>query len=67
MFTSVEIPHLQAGQKIADYKKIFLAATATLAKDDQRRACLPLYVDRTEGEKQIAFAAAAEDNLEKAF
>ena len=66
MFTSVEIPHLQTGQKIVDYQKIFLAATATL-KDDQRRACLPIYVDRTEGEKQIAFAASAEESLEKAF
>ena len=66
MFTSVEIPHLQAGQKIADYQKIFLAATATLT-DDQCSTCLPIYVDRTEEEKQIAFAAAAEESLEKAF
>ena len=67
MFTSVEIPHLAVGQSIVDYKKVFLSATATLEKDAQRIACLPLYINRTEGEKQIAFAAAAQDTLEKAF
>ena len=67
MFTSVEIPHLAQGQSIADYKRVFLAATATLEKDAQRIACLPLYVNRTAGEKQLAFAAATKDTLDEAF
>ena len=67
MLTSVEIPHLAVSQKIADYKRVFLAATATLEKDTQRLACLPLYIHRTEGEKQLAFTAASKDTLEDAF
>jgi hypothetical protein len=66
MFTAIEIPHLAKGQKIADYKKIFLASTATL-KDEQQRACLPIYVHRTEGEKQLAYSAAAKTTLTLAF
>ena len=67
MFTSIEIPHLAAGQKISEYKKVFLAATESLHKDEQCCACLPIYIYRTEGEKQIAFAAVNEEDINKAF
>ena len=66
MITSVEIPHLAKGQKIAEYKKVFTAATATL-KPEQQLACLPLYIHRSEGEKQLAFTASEKDTLQNAF
>ena len=66
MITSIEIPHLAKGQKISQFKKVFLAATSTL-KPDQQLACLPVYIHRTEGEKQLAFTASEEEDVTKAF
>ena len=66
MISTIEVPHLSKGQKIAEYKKIFKASTAALT-DPQRLACLPMYVHRTEGEKQLAFTAATKDTLDIAF
>ena len=57
MITSVEIPHLAEEQTISDYRKIFIASTATLS-DKQQLVCIPLYIHRTEGERQLAFTAA---------
>ena len=66
MMTSIEVPHLSKGQRIAEYKKIFKASTATLT-DDQRLGCLPMYIHRTEGEKQLAFTASTKESLDAAF
>lgn len=66
MITSVEIPHLAKGQKIAEYHKIFAANTATL-KPEQQLACLPVYIHRTEGEKKLAITAAEHSTLKDAF
>lgn len=57
MITAVEIPHLATSQKIADYKKTYMAATATLTAE-HKLACLPVYIHRSEGEKNLAHTAA---------
>ena len=66
MITSVEIPHLSEGQTISDYRKIFIASTATL-NAKQQLDCLPLYIHRTEGERQLAFTAATKASQDEAF
>ena len=50
MISTIEIPHLAKGQSIADFKKIYLASAETLTQE-QKLACLPIYVHRSEGEK----------------
>ena len=47
IFPVLRIPHLAKGQKIAQFKKVFLAATSAL-QPDQQLACLPVYIQRTE-------------------
>ena len=66
MITSVEIPHLAEGQTISDYRKIFIASTATL-NTKQQPGCLPLYIHRTEGERQLAFTAATKASQDVVF
>ena len=66
MITSVEIPHLAEGQTISDYRKIFIASTATL-NAKQQLGCLPLYIHRTEGERQLAFRAATKASQDEVF
>jgi hypothetical protein len=66
MITTIEVPHLAEGQKINDFKKVFLASTATL-KPEQRLACLPLYIHRTQGERKLAHTAAAKATVDLAF
>lgn len=63
---AVEIPHIAKGQKIADYKRVY-SATTTLLTDAQKRAYLPVYLNRSEGEKNIAFQAAEKATLDDAF
>ena len=66
MITSVEIPHLAEGQTISDYRKIFIASTATL-NTKQQLGCHPLYIHRTEGERQLAFTAATKASQDEVF
>ena len=66
MITTIEVPHLATGQKIAEYKKVFVASTATL-KEEQQLACLPLYIHRTNGERKLAYTAASKSSLKGAF
>ena len=66
MITSVEISHLVEGQTISDYRKIFIASTVTL-NAKQQLGCLPLYIHRTEGERQLAFTAATKASQDEAF
>ena len=66
MITSVEMPHLAEGQTISDYRKIFIKSTATL-NAKQQLGCLPLYIHRTEGERQLAFTAAPKASQDEVF
>ena len=66
MITSMEIPHLAEGQTISNYRKIFIASTATL-NAKQQLGCFPLYIHRTEGERQLAFTAATKASQDEAF
>ena len=66
MITSVEIPPLAEGQTISDYRKIFIASTATL-NTKQQLGCLPLYIHRTEGERQLTFTAATKASQDEVF
>ena len=51
---------------MVDYKRIYKAAT-TLLSDEQKRAYLPIYVHRSEGEKNIAFQASEKTSLDESF
>ena len=66
MITAIEIPHLGSGQKVAKYKKIYKASTATLTAA-QQLACLPVYIHRSEGEKNLAHTAATKSSVDEAF
>ena len=66
MITSVEIPHLAEGQTISDYRKIFIASTAKL-NAKQQLGCFPLYIHRTEGERQLTFTAATKASQDEVF
>ena len=66
MLTTVEIPHLAPGQKLKNYVKDFKAATATY-KVQEQLACLPLYIHRTAGEKELAHQAASKNTIDEAF
>ena len=57
MLTTVEIPHLAVGQKVKDFKKIFKAATATY-KVAEQLGCLPIYIHKSVGEKELAYQAS---------
>ena len=65
MNTSVETPHLAERQTISDYRKIFIASTATL-NAKQQLGCLPLCIHRTEGYRQLAFTAATKASQDEA-
>ena len=66
IITSMEIPHLAEGQTISDYRKIFIASTATL-NAKQQLGCFPLYIHRTEGERQLTFTAATKTSQDEVF
>ena len=56
MITSIEIPHLAKGQSIAQFKKVFSAATATLKPEQQlaeedETEVYPVHSDRKFGNK----------------
>ena len=64
--TITPIPHLAPGQSVKDWRRRFLAATATL-KDEEKMAMLPAYVHRTNGEVLIAEVCAGKTTLEEAL
>ena len=66
MISTVEVPHLKAGQKIKDYKRLYKAATAGY-KAGEKLACLPIYIHRNAGETEVAYQAAEKNSLEEAF
>ena len=66
MINSTPIPHLAPGQLVKDWRKRYLAATATL-QDAQRKNMIPAYVHRTDGELLLAEAAIKEDSLDDAL
>ena len=65
MIIFVEIPHLAERQTMSDYRKIFIASTATL--NAKQLDCFPLYIHRTEGERQLAFTAATKASQDEVF
>ena len=60
------IPHLAPGQLVKEWRRRYLAATATL-KDDQKKQMIPAYVHRSDGEVLLAEAAIKEDTLTAAL
>ena len=64
--TITPIPHLAPGQSVKDWRRRFIAATATL-KDGERKAMLPAYVHRTSGEVLIAEVCSEKATLEVAL
>ena len=66
MASAIAIPHLLPGQKISDFKKVYLAATALL-DDKQKKALLPIYVSRSTGEQDLAHIAASKPDIKGAF
>lgn len=66
MLSTVEIPHLRAGQKIKDYKRLFKSATVSY-KESEKLGCLPIYIHRTAGESELAYQATEKDSIDLAF
>ena len=60
------IPHLAVGQTVKDWRRRYLAATATI-NDEQRKAMIPAYVHRNNGVVLIAEAACENDSLVNAL
>ena len=55
------IPHIAVGQSVKDWWRRYIAATATL-KDEEKKAMIPAYVHRTDGEVLIAENCSKSDN-----
>ena len=51
--TPTNVPALAPGEKVAQWRRGYLAAAATLTKEENI-AILPIYVNRTKGEHEIA-------------
>lgn len=64
--TAPEIPALKKGQKVRDWRGLYVAATAGIAPA-QSIAYLPLYVGRDEGEQAIAESAGDKTTLAEAL
>jgi len=66
--STISVPKLGVGQSFEEWKSLFLAATdlATLT-DDQKKNMLPVCIDRTEAEKQIAILGTQEEDLDDAL
>jgi len=62
----INAPILAHGESIADWRRKYTAATATLPKE-QQIAILPSCVNRTRGETEIAHLAAEETTLKAAL
>jgi hypothetical protein len=62
MQASIAIPHLKKGQLVREWGKDYTAATSVFTKD-QQIALIPVYVNRTPGEKEIAFEVAKQTTL----
>ena len=63
---SMEIPHLKPGQKVSDWRGLYIAATLLL-EETQKIGYLPIAVDRTPADQKWAFAAAEKDKLADAL
>ena len=64
--TSIAIPYLKAGESIIEWAKTYTSATAML-DEAQQIALLPVYVNRSLGEREIARVAATKDTLKAAI
>ena len=63
---SIMVPHLAEGQKVKDWRRMYLAATALLT-EDQKIALIPVYVSRNAGETDIAHICAQKKPLKAAL
>jgi len=63
---NLTIPHLLPGQKVRDWRPLYIAATALL-KEPQQIGFLPVVVDRTPADQKWAAEAAKQETLEKAL
>ena len=66
MSQSPNVPTLAIGETVADWRRRYVAATATLKKEE-KIALLPVYVNRTKGENEIAHLAAQETEVKAAL
>ena len=64
--TPTNVPALALGEKVAQWRRGYLAATATLTKEE-KIAILPIYVNRTKGENEIAHLATKEAEVKDAL
>lgn len=64
--TPTNVPALSPGEKVAQWRRGYLAATATLTKEE-KIALLPIYVNRTKGENEIAHLATKEAEVKEAL
>ena len=64
--TPTNVPALAAGEKVAQWRRGYSAATATLAKEE-KIAILPIHVKRTKGENEIAHLATKEAEVKDAL
>ena len=66
MAQAIEIPKLESGQKVSEWRKTYVAATALLT-EKQKVDLLPVYVNRTAGEREIAFICTEKGTIEEAL
>ena len=64
--TTIMVPKIKAGQKVREWAKDFLSSTALL-EEKQQLAILPLYVDRSAGEKELACIAGKQTTIKDAL
>ena len=64
--TPTNVPALALGEKVAQWRRGYLAATATLTKEE-KIAILPIHVKRTKGENEIAHLATKEAEVKDAL
>ena len=64
---SLSVPRLAPGQKVGEWRQLFISTTALLKEETQKIAILPVYVDRTPTEQRLAQIAAKKPTLNEAL
>lgn len=64
---SLSVPRLAPGQKVGEWRQLFISTTALLKEEKQKIAILPVYVDRTPTEQRLAQIAAKKPTLNEAL
>ena len=63
---AIAIPKLEAGQKISEWRKVYMAATALLT-EEQKICLIPVYVNRSTGDNEIAHLCAKKTTIQEAL